>query len=74
MKKTTILLAALSVAGFATQALAAPSMLATARQYVAAATNPALPYTGPTTGPKAVEGKFIVYVSSNQSNGGARGV
>ena len=74
MKKTTTLLAALSIAGVATPALAAPSMLATARQYVAAATNPALPYTGPTTGPKAVEGKFIVYVSSNQSNGGARGV
>jgi len=32
------------------------------------------PWEGPTTGPKAAEGKLVVYVSTDQRNGGARGV
>ncbi|GGO91826.1 sugar ABC transporter substrate-binding protein [Wenjunlia tyrosinilytica] len=31
-------------------------------------------WTGPTTGPKAEGGKFIVYVSTDERNGGAHGV
>ena len=75
MKKSIILAA--SVAASATlvaSAQAAPSIVAQAKAYVAKATNPAVTYAGPTTGPKAVPHKFIVYISSNQSNGGARGV
>ena len=32
------------------------------------------PWDGPTTGPKAADGKTIVYVSTDQRNGGAHGV
>lgn len=32
-----------------------------------------VPWNGPTTGPKAEPGKLIVYVSTDQRNGGARG-
>lgn len=32
-----------------------------------------VPWNGPTTGPKAVPDKLIVYVSTDQRNGGARG-
>ncbi|MEU1785346.1 substrate-binding domain-containing protein [Streptomyces sparsogenes] len=31
-------------------------------------------WTGPTTGPKAAGGKFVVYVSTDERNGGAHGV
>jgi ribose transport system substrate-binding protein len=34
---------------------------------------PNVPWRGPTTGPKAESGKFIIYVSTDQRNGGARG-
>jgi ribose transport system substrate-binding protein len=34
---------------------------------------PNAPWTGPTTGPKAAAGKTIIYVSTNQNNGGALG-
>ena len=34
---------------------------------------PNAPWTGPTTGPKAEAGKSIVYVSTDQRNGGALG-
>lgn len=38
------------------------------------ATQPVTVWDGPTTGPKAQPGKFIVYVSESQQNGGASGV
>jgi ribose transport system substrate-binding protein len=47
--------------------------LAMAKQYVAKVTMPGAPWTGPTTGPKAVGKKLIVYVSSDQRNGGPQG-
>src|SRR5437868_12965807 len=47
--------------------------LAMARQYIAKVTMPGAPWTGPTTGPKAVAKKLIVYVSSDQRNGGPQG-
>src|SRR4051812_37614321 len=47
--------------------------LAMAKQYIATVTMPGAPWTGPTTGPKAAGRKLIVYVSSDQRNGGPQG-
>lgn len=45
-----------------------------AKEYIASITAPAPPWTGPTTGPKAVKSKTIVFVSADQRNGGLLGV
>jgi len=45
-----------------------------AKAYVEQVTAPVTTWTGPTTGPKAVGHKLIVWVSADQRNGGARGV
>lgn len=73
MKPGMIIAIAAASAGLSGRALA-DTTVAAAKAFVAAATSKTIPYTGPTTGPKAVPGKFIVYVSTDQSNGGARGV
>ena len=44
-----------------------------ARSYIAEVTAPGAPWTGPTTGPAAQGRKLIVYVSSDQRNGGPQG-
>ena len=44
--------------------------LAMAKEYIAKVTAPGTPWTGPTTGPAAQPKKLIVYVSSDQRNGG----
>jgi ribose transport system substrate-binding protein len=44
-----------------------------AKDYIATATAPGTPWTGPTTGPMAQPKKLIVYVSSDQRNGGPQG-
>jgi len=44
-----------------------------AKDYVATVTMPGTPWTGPTTGPTAQPRKLIVYVSSDQRNGGPQG-
>ena len=44
-----------------------------AKDYVATVTAPGTPWTGPTTGPMAQPRKLIVYVSSDQRNGGPQG-
>ena len=44
-----------------------------AREYIAEVTAPGAPWTGPTTGPAAQSRKLIVYVSSDQRNGGPQG-
>ncbi|HXD15983.1 MAG TPA: hypothetical protein VN654_03135, partial [Vicinamibacterales bacterium] len=44
-----------------------------AKDYVAMVTAPGTPWTGPTTGPAAQGKKLIVYVSSDQRNGGPQG-
>src|SRR5688572_26581356 len=44
-----------------------------AREYIAEVTAPGAPWTGPTTGPAAQGKKLIVYVSSDQRNGGPQG-
>ncbi|WP_108658829.1 substrate-binding domain-containing protein [Acuticoccus kandeliae] len=48
--------------------------LAASREIVEAYSKPNPPWDGPTTGPAAQSGKLIVYVSTDQRNGGARGV
>lgn len=45
-----------------------------AKKFIAEVTNPVIPWTGPTTGPKAVPDKSVVYVANDERNGGARGV
>ena len=44
-----------------------------AKEYIAKVTAPGTPWTGPTTGPAAQPKKLIVYVSSDQRNGGPQG-
>lgn len=53
---------------------AADDFLATAKQKVAAATSPKTRWDGPTSGPRAVADKTIVYVASDMRNGGVLGV
>jgi ribose transport system substrate-binding protein len=48
--------------------------MAMAKAYIAKATASGAPWTGPTTGPKAQGKKLVVYVSTDQRNGGAQGV
>lgn len=55
-------------------ALAEDDYLTQARAYIAKATQPGAPWTGPTTGPKAQPRKLVIYVSQDQRNGGAQGV
>ena len=45
-----------------------------AKAYIATATAPVTKWTGPTTGPKAQGKKLVIYVSTDQRNGGAQGV
>ncbi|HQT76338.1 MAG: sugar ABC transporter substrate-binding protein [Rhodospirillales bacterium 20-64-7] len=45
-----------------------------AKDYIKKVTAPVTTWDGPTTGPKASGHKLIVYVSTDQRNGGARGV
>jgi ribose transport system substrate-binding protein len=44
-----------------------------AKDYIATVTAPGTPWTGPTTGPTAQPRKLVVYVSSDQRNGGPQG-
>lgn len=48
----------------------ADDTLARAQAVVTAATNPSATWTGPTTGPKAVAGKTVIYVAADLRNGG----
>src|SRR5258706_4921838 len=50
-----------------------PAYLQMAKDYVATVTAPGTPWTGPTTGPTAQGKKLIVYVASDQRNGGREG-
>jgi ribose transport system substrate-binding protein len=55
-------------------AQASGDALAAAQALIAASTAPVTTWDGPTSGPKAQPGKFIVYPSQDQRNGGALGV
>src|SRR5689334_9916788 len=48
--------------------------VAQAKAAVASATEHVTTWGGPTSGPKAQQGKLIVYVSADQTNGGVSGV
>jgi ribose transport system substrate-binding protein len=56
-----------------TEVAADTPYLQMAREYIAEVTAPGAPWTGPTTGPAAQGRKLIVYVSSDQRNGGPQG-
>lgn len=70
--------ASLAVAYGATALTAANAQdddyLARAKAEIAAVTQPAPPWTGPTTGPAAQEGKSVIFVNYDQRNSGGRGV
>jgi ribose transport system substrate-binding protein len=55
-------------------AVAQNSYIAEAKRYTALVSRPNPPWEGPTTGPSAQRYKSVIYVSSGQENGGARGV
>src|SRR3970040_939005 len=59
--------------GAAVSAGADAAYLEMAREYIAEVTAHGAPWTGPTTGPTAQGRKLIVYVSSDQRNGGPQG-
>src|SRR5271156_4998267 len=44
-----------------------------AKAYIATVTAPVTEWNGPTTGPKAQAKKLVIYVSTDQRNGGAQG-
>ncbi|HEY4163677.1 MAG TPA: substrate-binding domain-containing protein [Dongiaceae bacterium] len=54
-------------------AAAMADAISDAKAFVEKYSAPNAPWTGPTTGPKAESGKSIVYVSTDQRNGGALG-
>jgi ribose transport system substrate-binding protein len=69
-----IALGALIAGATAGPVRAADDALAAAKAALAKAAAPARAWDGPTSGPKAQAGKFVVYVSTDQQNGGALGV
>lgn len=72
--KLALALAALAVGTvLPPSAVAADDAVANAQKIVAATSTPNAPWGGPTTGPKAAAGKTIIYVSTDQRNGGALG-
>ncbi|MDD2365806.1 MAG: substrate-binding domain-containing protein [Desulfuromonadaceae bacterium] len=50
------------------------SFVAEAKRHTALVSRPNPPWDGPSTGPRARKGKYVIYVSNDQRNGGARGV
>jgi ribose transport system substrate-binding protein len=73
-RRTLLASAAAALAIPAGSAQAADDYLAKAKAYIAKATQPGAPWTGPRTGPKAQPHKLVIYVSQDQRNGGAQGV
>jgi ribose transport system substrate-binding protein len=67
-------LAALIAGTAAGPVQAADDAVAAAKAALAKAAAPARTWDGPASGPKAQPGKFVVYVSTDQQNGGALGV
>ena len=74
-KLATFLLASCGLLNLAAvPAFADDGYLASAKAYIAQITAAAPPWSGPTTGPKDVGHKLIVYVATDERNGGVRGV
>jgi ribose transport system substrate-binding protein len=75
MKRQDLCLLALSLCTPLVAACpAAADAVSDAKAFVEKVTKPNPPWDGPMSGPKAIKGKTIVYVSADQRNGGARGV
>lgn len=77
MKNKNKLLICTTILGslaYMSPSFAQSDIVAQAKAYVKAATDQTIPWTGPTTGPAAQPNKLIVYVSSNQANGGPQEV
>lgn len=75
MRKANLLGATLLASGLLLAAGAARAdMLQDTKDYIKKITAPVTVWDGPTTGPKAAGHKLIVVVSTDQRNGGARGV
>lgn len=77
MKTTNKILFCTSLLGglaYMSPSFAASDVVAQAKAFVQQATQASIPWTGPTTGPAAQPDKLIVYVSSNQANGGPQEV
>jgi ribose transport system substrate-binding protein len=71
---TTLRLTLLAASALALGTVAARAdAVSDAKAFVAKVSTPNAPWAGPTTGPKAAPGKTIIYVSTDQRNGGARG-
>ena len=70
------LLASAAITGLAVSAAWAQddAYMKEAKAYIEKVTAPVTEWDGPTTGPKAQEGKLVVYASADQKNGGASGV
>lgn len=69
----TLRLLAITTAAPLVPMLAHADAVADAEKIVLATSAPNAPWAGPTSGPKAAKGKTIIYVSTNQNNGGALG-
>lgn len=63
---------ALALALLAAPTRAEDDFVAQAKAYVARVTAPTAAWDGPTTGPRAQPGKFVIYVSTDQRNSGVR--
>ena len=76
MTRTTLkgLLASCAMLGCLASAATADEAMDAAKARIDAATQKAGAWDGPTTGPKAAEGKTIVYVAGDLRNGGTEGV
>jgi ribose transport system substrate-binding protein len=74
MKITHLIAALAATTALPMMAVAARAdAVADAKKIVEATSTPNAPWSGPTSGPKAVPGKTIIYVSTDQRNGGALG-
>lgn len=80
MRKKTRLLWAVALAGAmvgglsVSPARAEEPIVQYAKKFIAQVTNPKIPWTGPTTGPKGVPGKFVVYIANDERNTSAHEV
>ncbi len=68
-----VLICAAAAMGSSTRPSAAAETLDQVKAEIAKATAPVTTWDGPTTGPKAAKGKFIVYVADTQTNAGSAG-
>jgi ribose transport system substrate-binding protein len=70
---TTGLIASVMIAGVSAASAQDNAYLQQAKKYIETVTAPVTDWTGPTAGPKAQGKKLVVYVSTDQRNGGAQG-